>query len=181
MSHWFDRLSRASAPDEVRLDRRTTLKLAGAAALAVTPLGAAAAAAPSAQADDAACNACLKASLDNLVAGTRGCLSSHPPLNPIAAVKLYGCLWAAKITQFTSKARCKDTVCAPGAPLPTPTPSGGTGTPPTSSGGCAPGTSACPSNGGDSLCCYGGDACCVCAAAGGYICCAGVIGCTCCG
>jgi hypothetical protein len=182
MSHWFDRLSRgAAAPETTRFDRRTSLKLAGAAALAASPLAAGAAAAPTASAQLTSCDDCRKGVQDAFLAGLKRCLAPKKLLGPFAPVTAYACLWGVKISEFTGRARCKDVACAP-PPQPG-AGGGGSGTPPPASGSpCAPGTSACPAGRAPVACCYGSDLCCPCASVpGGYICCVDVVGCTCCG
>jgi hypothetical protein len=169
MSHWFDRLAReAAAEDSVRFDRRTTLKLAGAAALAA----AAPATVANAQSGDP-CLDCKQVNLDTFLKAVSNC-RKHNIFAPYGALQIYACMWSAKIGEFTGRSHCKTTVCvSPPTPVPAgnPPPPTAPAPPPANGSVCPSGTSECPPDGGRT-CCFGNDFCCPCAkVATGYICC----------
>jgi hypothetical protein len=191
--HWFDRVSTQVAAAPSRTTRRTVLKGATLATLALPFVPDALAQASGShtrtralpdveQLDSNFCANCLaRVTYDHreeAKACSRGAKrlarpkgSAGKKLKPAAAARRVGCQAKARKGLVKDLLGCRLHFCKGDEEEPVPNPE-------TGHEACPSGTERC----GATICCVGGDSCCPCAGTPeGLICCAGVIGCTCCG
>jgi hypothetical protein len=114
MTHWFDRLARASVKDDATvLDRRATLKLAGALALAASPVGRALGASgpsaiPAVTGPSRSClDECRGRNRHAFHHNLADCTRSRHLFLPCQGVAAFACGWATMYRGSDGAANCK--------------------------------------------------------------------------